>query len=456
MMHHLTALRRAWGRLRRFGADRRGNVAILASVMLFPIALGFGMAIDYSTQSARQDRLQGAADAAALAAVTPNMMAASSTTAQSTAQQMWNAQSGQVGGVSALTGVVTVVDTKPTTGGTTRNVTVTFSGKSATFFSSLIGFNTLPVSGASTSTQSTTPYINIYVLVDNSQSMGIGSTQTDMNNLYSVTQSKNGTGCVFGCHVPDTSLNETYADETLAHNAGITLRIDSAKSAITTMINQASTQKMSSYVNFALYTMGGGDSSSGTLLNKISSLSNNYSSLLTSVANIDLETQSNQVIGDTDIEDSIAALQKQLPVANGNGSSAANPMNFVFIVTDGADDFDYVYGSNCEPPNYPSPPNGWRCGKALTDSTCVTLQTSANIGVIYTPYLPIYTNNIVKMGLYSSYLQIIQPFSSSISPNLQGCASNSSYYMVASDGPSIVSAMTQLFNQALETAHLTS
>ena len=202
--------------------------------------------------------------------------------------------------------------------------------------------------------------------------------------------------------------------------------------------------------------MGGGNSSSTTLLNQVAALSNNYTALLANVPAIDLETQSAQgVTGDTDLEDAMTTLSNTLPTTNGTGLTASSPMNFVFIVTDGLDDFNQ-YNASLPCLNNAPLPGGYRCTQALKGTTCTAVRKSANIGVIYTTYLPLYNNNNSGQGYYSSYTSLVQPYASTIAANLQACATNSAFYMVASDGASIVSAMTQLFNTALETPHLTS
>ena len=61
--------------LRRFAGDRKGNVAIIFALTLMPIALLTGMGIDYTSAASKKAMLDAAADAAALAAVTPTLMA---------------------------------------------------------------------------------------------------------------------------------------------------------------------------------------------------------------------------------------------------------------------------------------------------------------------------------------------------------------------------------------------
>ena len=436
-----------------FLRDRAGSVAIITALTIVVILVLFGGVVDFSLAASARLSLQDIADSSILTATTPAEMLNTAAVAQKDANTAWTAATQSMTNVQGLTANISVVDTTSASGGKKRTVTLTFSGQSTTFFGPLIGYNSLQVGGLATASRSTAPYINIYVLIDNSQSMGIASTQADMNTLYSVTQKKNGDGCVFGCHV--ALEGEPYADEALGHTNGVTLRIDSAKSAITTMINQATANNESAFVKFALYTMGGGHASSSTLLTKIADVSNNYTSLISSVSNIDLETGSAQgVIGDTDLEDSLAALVAKLPAINGDGNTAASPMNFIFIVSDGLDDFD-TYKSSLPCLNNAPLPGGYRCTQPMPVANCTTAKKSANVGVIYTPYLPLY-NNGSSGAFYSSYTSLVSPFSSTISTNLQSCATNSSFFFTASDGPSIVSAMTQLFARASSYARLTS
>lgn len=441
--------------LHRFLRERTGSVAIIAALTIVVLLILIGGVIDFSLAVAARTKLQDLADSSILTATTPAEMLNTAAVAQADANTAWAFATQNVTNVSNLKATINVVDTASSSSGKNRSVTLTYSGQSSTFFGSFIGYTTIPVGGTATAARSTAPYINIYVLVDNSQSMGIGSTQTDMTSLYDISQKKNNDGCVFGCHVP--LATEPYSDEALAHGNSITLRIDSAKSAITTMINQAQTANESSFVKFALYTMGGGHSSSSTTLVKIADPSNNYSSLLSSVSQIDLETASAQgVIGDTDLEDALSALMTKLPAVNGAGDTAATPMNFIFVVTDGLDDFD-TYKSALPCLNNGPLPGGYRCTQTLPATNCTTVKKSANIGVIYTPYLPLYTNpHYPSQGYYSSYNTLVVPYQNSISPALQSCATNSSFFFTASDGPSIVTAMTQLFARAASYARLTS
>ena len=58
----------------RFGRERAGNVAIIFALSLVPMSFLVGMGLDFSSAIQKKTYLNAAADAAALAAVTPAMM----------------------------------------------------------------------------------------------------------------------------------------------------------------------------------------------------------------------------------------------------------------------------------------------------------------------------------------------------------------------------------------------
>ena len=53
--------------VRKFGGDRRGNVAILFAFSIIPVIITFGVAIDYGRALIAKQRLGAAIDSAALA-----------------------------------------------------------------------------------------------------------------------------------------------------------------------------------------------------------------------------------------------------------------------------------------------------------------------------------------------------------------------------------------------------
>jgi hypothetical protein len=239
---------------------------------------------------------------------------------------------------------------------------------------------------------------------------------------------------VFGCHVLDAG-NPPYTNEYLAHNMSpsITLRIDSAVSAIQSIIGAAQMAAgTNANIKIGLYTMSK-DPVTGNLLNTISSPSSNYTQLKSLAASIDLGNNipSTGGDGDSDFVDQLGQFNANLP-SNGSGVSATSPLNYVFIITDGMIDTPgCTYG---------------HCTGAFDSSYCTNLKAkAAAVGVIYTTYLPIYTNNNQADGYHLAYQVLAQPYVDQIPINLSNCASSSGYYFEASDGPAITAAINSLF-----------
>ena len=86
--------------------------------------------------------------------------------------------------------------------------------------------------------------MNFYLLMDDSPSMAIGATQTDINNLisYTASQPASSQNCGFACHETqpnlDSGANSSTVDNlTIARNKGVTLRIDLVVNAVNQLLN---------------------------------------------------------------------------------------------------------------------------------------------------------------------------------------------------------------------------
>jgi hypothetical protein len=63
-------------------------------------------------------------------------------------------------------------------------------------FLGLIGYSTMTLGGVSTSTANMPLYVDFYLLLDNSPSMGVGATPTDVKTMVNNTPDQ----CAFACH----------------------------------------------------------------------------------------------------------------------------------------------------------------------------------------------------------------------------------------------------------------
>jgi hypothetical protein len=304
---------------------------------------------------------------------------------------------------------------------------------------------TIPISGHAQATTTPLTFIRYFILIDISQSMGIGATPADMTNLYNrIAQYGQGTGgepgCVFGCHVPEATQN--YSNEDYAHYLSpyITLRIDSANTAVQSVIQTAIANENSTTPNISvgLYTMS---ALSSPIVTQVFAPTTNLAQYQT-VA-VDLGNNTAGGLADSDFYDQITQFTNTYLPAQGTGASASSPLNYVFLVTDGLVD---TQGSNC---------TSGHCTQAFQASYCNQLQAKATVGVIYTTYLPIYNYNNSADGFEINYSQLVLPYVNQIPGNLQSCATSSNYYFQADNGSQLISYMQSLFATSLQTVRLT-
>ena len=465
--------------------ERSGNTAMIFAVLAPVLVLLGGGAVDVTNASMRQSNLQQAADAAATGAVARNSPgfqyalntvgpgpipdSVTETNAQAIFSANWRA-SGDTA-PTAISGNACGGATLVCKQGTAVMSSVQVSGTFTPSFLGLMGLKKIALSATSKSTANIPTYINYYIIVDASQSMGIASTQTDMDTLYSrVVKYGNASepyqpGCVFGCHVQGDTSSITgisnsiqpYTNEDLAHNSSygsyVTLRIDAAKSAIVGIIEDAKAAAGSvQNIKFALYTMSDDPTGAGNI-RTVANLSSNYDGqggLVSLASEIDLGNNTKAGVGDSDLYHQLTSFAGTLP-ANGTGLSAASPLNYVFVVTDGMVD---------APASANVSGAGVGCGyghcvMAFDPKSCNALKAVASVGVLYTTYNEIFNQDSPAKGPEGNYLGLVNPFVGSIAPNLLKCASSSSLYFEASDGPDIQAKMGQLFASTLKTARLT-
>lgn len=181
--------------LRRFAGDQKANVAILFGLLIVPIIFSTGMAIDYTSASHKKAILDAAADAAALAAVTPAMLLQSDAAAKTAAQNMFN---GQVTGISGLNySPANLTVSVTSNAGIPRTITVSYTASSTNMFG-ILGKDALTFSGSATATATPAANVDFYLLLDNSPSMSIAATTAGISKMVANTSAQGG--CAFACH----------------------------------------------------------------------------------------------------------------------------------------------------------------------------------------------------------------------------------------------------------------
>ncbi len=421
-----------------FRRDKSANVAITFALALIPFVGAVGSAVDYSTALKIRTRLQAAADAAAVGSV------AFSSTGYNTAVAMTqngtvpagvtdatNIFNGEISGMGGFT-LNTLGVTVQRTNGLVTSV-VQYNASVPTSFLGMFKITSIPVTGSSTASNSFPIFMDFYLLLDNTPSMGVGATNTDINTMVSNTSDQ----CAFACH--DTTNSNSYYN--LAKKLGVTMRIDVVRTATQQLMTTATnTETYPNQFRVAIYDFGPNATSAG--LTKIQSLTSNLTTAASSAGTIDLM----QVAGQNQNNDQDTGYDSVLPAINsaiptpGTGGSSSSPQKLLFFVSDGVADENLP--SSCSQPTT----NG-RCQEPINTALCTTIKNRGiQIAVLYTTYLPLPTN-----AWYNTW---IAPFSNKISTNMQSCASPGLYFEV-NPTQGISEAMNALFQKAVQQARIT-
>ena len=435
-----TASHNLLARIRRFAAGERGSVAPIFGLALIPITLSVGAAVDYSVANRAKSQFDAAADSAALSAVSKTAMSTTAKSAKKTALNMFNAYATTMTRATLSQVKATVTDTNGE-----RTAVVSYTASAPTAFLGMVGFNKISIKGSSTAVSGLLTYIDFYLLLDNTPSMGIGATTADINKMVANTSDK----CAFACHDLSASPNDYYG---LAKKLGVQMRIDVMRQATQRLMDTASaTQAVSGQFRMAIYTFGSSAQNAG--LTTVQSLTSNLSTAKTTASAIDLMTVPYQNYASdtgTNFPDVLTAINNAVPTP-GNGTSGS-PLKYLFFVSDGVS--DRVNGSpGCSKTitNGSDPQTGKnyvRCQEPLITSYCDTIKNrGVKIAVLYTTYYPLPTN-----AWYNSW---IAPFQSQIATNMQNCASPDLYFEV-SPTQGISDAMNALFQKAVQQARLTN
>ena len=464
---------RAW--LYHFAIDRKANVAVIFALTMVPIIFLLGMTLDFTQAIRKKEQLDAAADAAAIAAVRPAMLTQTDTVAQDTAYAIFMSTANSLPGLAAVpTPTITVTDS-----GLSRTVSVSYNAASLNNFPKvLLNTASWPISGAATAQAAAAPNMNFYLLMDNSPSMAIGATTTDISNLITATApakqpASSSQNCGFACHETNIAHDGGTQDNlTIARNNNITLRIDLVTNAVNQLLNTWSNcpqsgvsggvmQCMSALNNTtykaALYTFDLGLNTLATLTTptlagtKVS----NIQLMPVVYQNCVVTTTNCKTDNGTDIAGALTSLNSIMPAPGlGSNASGDTPQEVVFLVTDGVED---KIATSC--PNATFASNS-RCQQPLDTTMCNTIKSRGiKIAILYTEYLQLKTPNVpVTDSWYMSWVDPYdEPASSTgtIAQNLQACASPG-FFSDVQTGGDISTALTNLFIKvASSTASLT-
>ena len=421
---------------RRFHRDRRGNVAILTAFSMIGLAGTAGLGIDYYNALAAKSRLDLASDAAAIAAINaaqsyieansatqtdPALTAAAITAGKAQSLKVFASNAGSIARIAA-TPTITM-----TRSGQTFNAAITYQAASQNAFGPIFGVKQINITGTAASSLTMGKYLDFYLLLDVSGSMGLPTTTAGQTQLAAISPDNKNiypTGCVFACHfsekicttVAKLTTEQNCQGYSLARANNIALRADSVGAAVQAMLSTAqSTMTIPNQYRIGLYPF---ISQMGTLY----AISNNITGAQTAAGTLGnlLDTgQSTTVYGSggTHFENAIPAMNTAI-TAVGTGSAASSPQPFVFLVTDGADNNQY----------YTTSTNGWTGSQPqnMDPTLCTPLKNrDITVAVLYIPYQPITNPNASFANNEDGKVNAIVP---TIPAELQQCASPGFYF----------------------------
>ncbi|MGJ5130763.1 TadE/TadG family type IV pilus assembly protein [Bradyrhizobium oligotrophicum] len=434
------------GRLRR---DVSGNVAVTFAIVCVPLITAVGCGVDYSRANQMRAKLQAAVDAASVGAVSrtsPAFIAAGTMTSDGViaagnddAAKIFN---GNMSGTSGYT--LTSLTPEVKKAGSVLSATVSFTATVPMMFMNIVGFKTMTLQGSSTAKASMPRYIDFYLLLDNSPSMGVAATPADVTKMVNATSDK----CAFACH----DYNDSNNYYNLAKTLNVTTRIDVLRSATQQLMDTAQqTQTYTNQFRMAIYDFGAASKTIG--LRALFSLSSSLSSAKSAAGNIDLmgvygNNDSYTADKDTPFTTVFPAINNEISTP-GDGTTGS-PLKYLFFVSDGVADES---NASCLKPKA----SGNRCQSPINPALCTTLKNRGiKIAVLYTTYLQLPTN--------SWYMSWIDPFNkgpfgpspnSEIAQKMQACASDGFYFEV-SPTQGIAEAMKALFQKAVADARIAS
>lgn len=425
---------------RKMLAAREGTVAMTFALSIIPVFGVVGAAVDYGSAALARSKLDAAADAAALSAVDKTAMAKNNQDARATALDVFKADASTVTTVR-----ITKTSAKLTASGHVRTAVLSYTATVPTAFLGLIGINRITIGGSATAVSAAPTYMDFYLLLDNSPSMGLGATTSDIATMVANTPDQ----CAFACHDLSAAPNDYYS---LAKKLGVQMRIDVMREATQQLMDTATnTETTSGQFRMAIYTFGASAAARG--LTPIQGITSNLSKAKLSAGAIDLMTVPYQNYADdtdTDFGDVLTDLGSSMPNP-GDGSSSSSRLEYLFFVSDGVADRALGSPACAQTTTTGSDPNTGasyvRCQEPIDTSLCTALKNRGiKIAVLYTTYLPLPDN--------SWYTTWIAPFSDNIATPMQNCASPGLYFEV-SPTQGIADAMNALFQKAVQQARLT-
>jgi len=289
------------------------------------------------------------------------------------------------------------------------------------------------------------------------------------------TGETNSTG-VSGYNPGGNYVNWTNTKVSTCSTAGTTsciqLRADAVGYAVTALLSQASTTESTTGVSNEfqvglfpfiqnLCTSSAGSSNSCSVGLTSSLTGSTITTFAQQLANL-LDTGVNTTLGSggTHFENALSSMNSFI-TSVGTGASSSSPLPYVFIITDGSQDYQTQSGGNWGSQNWTAnatvpyqnsstsiPPNS----EDNTDYCAALKNRGVTVAVLYIPYASIVDPNSSFADNEDGYANT-NVSNNTFSTGLQACASDGFFY-TASTPTDIQNALVTMFEQAVSTAHI--
>ncbi|WP_162559638.1 pilus assembly protein TadG-related protein [Methylobacterium radiodurans] len=457
-------LTRALGRLReriaaaparRLAGDRHGNVIVIFALSALPLIGSVGAGVEYLRKVNYRARLDDAADAAAMAAITTardyissNPSNQADPTADAIARGKARAEAVFRANAASTLGALSVTPTI-TLARNGQDLTAS-AGYSTTFpspFGRLLGnvaASSLNVVGTSTANLSLPTYVDFYLLLDTSGSMGLPTSAAQQVSFAKqnpdMADSK-GNNCAFACHFPSFKgydLSKTY---------NIELRIATVGKAVAQLIDTAKSKAtLDKQYRIGLFPFINDMETAADLTQSLDNLKP-YANNLEAYMDVGDSTRP-RGSGGTHFERVMPAMNSKI-ASVGDGSTSAKAKPFVFLVTDGMANTQYYYGKANA---YDWTKWTGSYSNLIDPSLCTQMKNRGiTISILYIPYLPMAQPFNDNVGYENVRVNSLIP---NVPTALQSCASTG-FFRTANDATQITTALNAMFEDAIKAARLT-
>lgn len=418
--------------MKKFLKNTSGNIALLAALLIPTTMVLVGGGMDFSMLHTSRMNLERAADAAVTASVSTIRANADTLSPdeipvkmKEVAQRVFEAEKGVLGINTEVT-----FDAEVTYENQVLTTRLNYELEQDTTFLKLIGKENIKTSGVAEAKSSLGSYTDFNILVNVSNSMGVGASQEDIDYMMA-NYRYNGKACAFACH------NTINYIRTLP----VKIRLDAAVESIDVALNTVKNSiHKDSEVRFGLYKYA-------TEFHKVFDTSHDNATDLNWISqqvedNIQLSTEDN-----SRMDYAVGKLTDELGVS-GQGITEDAPKKFALIITDGVQWIRPRY------PEYDRRVIGaefhWSRAQIPNEAACDGLkQNGVEVYFIYTTYIPNYGSTV--QDLVRRIDQNVLPVNKQAMMN---CASEPENFFEAKDADALTEAMTQIFKEVTIPTHL--